>query len=125
MREERAPSDRLSDRPLPPSRHVPSLPQFLPVAAHDEQAVVDGQPEAEGGRQVEGVDRDGHERRSTTRSTARVPTIAIPPTANGSNAATTLPKTNTRATRVRGMATDSASEGSWEILLADLVVGHG
>jgi hypothetical protein len=38
-------------------------PQLLAVAVHDEQAVVDGQAEAHGGGEVEGVDRHlGHAR---------------------------------------------------------------
>ena len=37
--------------------HRASGAQLLPVAGHDEQAVVDGQAEAESGGQVDGVDR--------------------------------------------------------------------
>ena len=50
-----------------------------------------------------------------SRRMASVPTIANPPMASGRSAATTLPKTITRATIVRGTATASARAKSWEI----------
>ena len=48
------------------------------------------------------------------RSTARVPTTATPPITSGSTAASAVPKTISRANRVRGTATDSAIPRSWD-----------
>ena len=44
----------------------------------------------------------------STANSAKVPTIAMPPIASGSRAATKLPKTSTSRARITGTAIDSA-----------------
>ena len=83
-------------------------PQLLPVTRHDEEAVVDRQPESHRRRQVQREHRHIGKTIASSRSTTSVPTTARPATGRGSRAAPTLPNTISSSRSVIGRAMDSA-----------------